>query len=94
MKIIIIILVYIYKINFDFMKKIKLNFLFDSIDKFFNKINIKSINNYQVLSTFLFSNFLVILINFLFFKINFLLFFLFNLIILFILINFEILDDL
>ena len=93
MKIIIIILVYIYKINFDFMKKIKLNFLFDFIDKFLNKINIKLINNSQVLSTFLISNCLVILINFLFFKINFLLFFLFNLIILFLLINFEILDD-
>ena len=93
MKIIIIILVYIYKINFDFMKKIKLNFLFDFIDKFLNKINIKSINNYQVLSTFLLSNLLIILANFLFFKINFLLFFLFNLIILFLLINFEILDD-
>ena len=93
MKIIIIILVYIYKINFDFMKKIKLNFLFDFIDKFLNKINIKSINNYQVLSTFLLSNLLIVLANFLFFKINFLLFFLFNLIILFLLINFEILDD-
>ena len=75
------------------MKKIKLNFLFDFIDKFLNKINIKLINNSQVLSTFLLSNCLVILINFLFFKINFLLFFLFNLIILFLLINFEILDD-
>jgi len=93
MKIIIIILVYIYKINFDFMKKIKLNFLFDFIDKFLNKINIKSINNYQVLSTFLLSNLLIVVANFLFFKINFLLFFLFNLIILFLLINFEILDD-
>ena len=93
MKIIIIILVYIYKINFDFMKKIKLNFLFDFIDKLLNKINIKSINNYQVLSTFLLSNLLIVLANFLFFKINFLLFFLFNLIILFLLINFEILDD-
>lgn len=93
MKIIIIILVYIYKINFDFMKKIKLNFLFDFIDKLLNKINIKSINNYQVLSTFLLSNLLIVVANFLFFKINFLLFFLFNLIILFLLINFEILDD-
>ena len=93
MKIIIIILVYIYKINFDFMKKIKLNFLFDFIDKLLNKINIKSINNHQALSTFLLSNLLIVLANFLFFKINFLLFFLFNLIILFLLINFEILDD-
>ena len=93
MKIIIIILVYIYKINFDFMKKIKLNFLFDFIDKLLNKINIKSINNHQALSTFLLSNILIVVANFLFFKINFLLFFLFNLIILFLLINFEILDD-
>lgn len=93
MKIIIIILVYIYKINFDFMKKIKLNFLFDFIDKLLNKINIKSINNHQALSTFLLSNLLIVVANFLFFKINFLLFFLFNLIILFLLINFEILDD-
>ena len=75
------------------MKKIKLNFLFDFIDKLLNKINIKSINNHQALSTFLLSNLLIVVANFLFFKINFLLFFLFNLIILFLLINFEILDD-